>query len=174
MGVGDGQNFQNPLQGAIFPGPAVQNIERDVGFDGCKHGRDIAANVNASDTIAKPRKRLAAGLAGAQRYLSLGRPASHQNSDVFVGQAAHCRVSFGTPMRLISHSRSTPELSFTRVRTLSPRFSISAAVARPRLIRKLQCISETAASPSLSPRQPAASISCHAFCLGGFLKVEPP
>ena len=51
---------------------------------------------------------------------------------------------------------------------------MSAAVALPRLIRKLQCSSETCASPTTRPRQPAASISCQALCPGGFLKVEPP
>ena len=51
---------------------------------------------------------------------------------------------------------------------------MSAAVALPRLIRKLQCSSDTCASPTTSPRQPAASISCQALPPGGFLKVEPP
>ena len=35
-------------------------------------------------------------------------------------------------MRLISHSSVTPEFSFTRRRTSSPKFSISAALALPR------------------------------------------
>ena len=52
--------------------------------------------------------------------------------------------------------------------------SISDAVAEPWLIRKLQCISETSAPPTRRPRQPAWSISFHALCPGGFLKVEPP
>src|SRR5262249_47180028 len=68
-----------------------------------------------------------------------------------------------TPIRLISHSSSTPEFSLTRRRTVSPSVSMSAAVALPRLIRKLQCISDTCASPTLRPRQPAASMSCHAL-----------
>ena len=51
---------------------------------------------------------------------------------------------------------------------------MSAAVAAPRLIRKLQCIVATCASPLTSPRQPAASISCQALSPGGFLNVEPP
>src|SRR5262249_38360778 len=50
---------------------------------------------------------------------------------------------YATPIRLISHSSSTPELSLTRRRTVSPSVSMSAAVALPRLIRKLQCISDT-------------------------------
>ena len=47
-------------------------------------------------------------------------------------------------------------------------------------MRKLQCISETCASPIRRPRQPAASISCQALRWfgvpggSGFLKVEPP
>src|SRR5271155_5504025 len=79
-----------------------------------------------------------------------------------------------TPIRLISHSRSTPECCLTRCRTVSPSVSMSAAVAVPRLIKKLQCISDTCASPTRKPRQPEASISCQAFWPGGFLKVEPP
>src|SRR5262249_19703511 len=70
---------------------------------------------------------------------------------------------YATPIRLISHSRSMPECSLTRRRTVSPSVSISAAVALPRLIRKLQCISDTCAPPILRPRQPAASMSCQAL-----------
>src|SRR5262249_21014468 len=79
-----------------------------------------------------------------------------------------------TPRRLISHSSSMPLCAFTRARTISPSSSISAPVASPSLMRKLQCISETCAPPTLSPRQPAASINCQALLPGGFLKVEPP
>src|SRR5215212_1566004 len=78
------------------------------------------------------------------------------------------------PIRLISHSSSTPEFSRTLRRTSSPRISMSAAVAFPRLIRKLQCISDTCASPMTRPLQPATSMSFHALLPGGFLKVEPP
>ena len=51
---------------------------------------------------------------------------------------------------------------------------MSAAVAAPVLMRKLQCFSDTIAPPRTSPRQPAASISSHAFIPGGLAKVEPP
>ena len=51
---------------------------------------------------------------------------------------------------------------------------ISALVALPKLSTKLQCFSDTWASPMVRPRQPAASISAQALCPGGFLKVEPP
>src|SRR5947209_3825692 len=68
-----------------------------------------------------------------------------------------------TPIRLISHSNSTPLFSRTRRRTSSPKFSISAALALPRLIKKLQCSSDTCASPTTRPRQPAASIRAQAF-----------
>ncbi len=44
----------------------------------------------------------------------------------------------------------------------------------PVLIRKLQCFSDTCAPPRVRPRQPAASISSHAFMSGGLRKVEPP
>ena len=51
---------------------------------------------------------------------------------------------------------------------------MSAALALPRFKRKLQCFSETWASPRVRPRQPAESISFQALVPGGFLKVEPP
>ena len=53
-----------------------------------------------------------------------------------------------TPRRLISHSSSMPLFAFTRARTVSPSSSMSAPVALPSLMRKLQCISETCAPPT--------------------------
>src|SRR5207244_12292393 len=78
------------------------------------------------------------------------------------------------PIRLISQCSSIPEFALTRSRTVSPSVSMSWPVALPVLIRKLQCISDTCAPPTLRPRQPAASISFQALLPGGFLKVEPP
>src|SRR3546814_20107576 len=49
-----------------------------------------------------------------------------------------------------------------------------ALVPVPVLIRKWVCLSLTCAPPTVTPRQPAASTSCHALCPSGFLKVEPP
>src|SRR5258708_6350901 len=79
-----------------------------------------------------------------------------------------------TPIRLISHSSSTPEVSRTRDRTVSPSVSMSAALAPPRLMRKLQCSSETWAAPTIKPRHPAASMSCHALRRGGVFKGASP
>src|SRR5215469_5885878 len=87
---------------------------------------------------------------------------------------SQARRHAATPIRAISHSSLTPECSSTLRRTTPPRSSISAAVALPRLIRELQCISDTCAAPLVNPRQPAASINCQALLPGGFLKVEPP
>src|SRR6202008_358762 len=91
-----------------------------------------------------------------QRDLALGRPAAHQHHDAQI-------LVHSLPIRWISHSRVIPEFSNTRRRTSSPSASMSALVALPRLSRKLQCFSETWASPSVSPRQPAASISAQAL-----------
>ena len=68
--------------------------------------------------------------------------------------SARIRSASATPMRLISHSSSTPLVSRTRRRTSSPSASMSAAVAAPRLIRKLQCMVDTSAPPM---RKPAAA-----------------
>jgi hypothetical protein len=38
--------------------------------------------------MAAARERVGAGLAGAQRYLALGGPASHQNGDVLAHSSA--------------------------------------------------------------------------------------
>src|SRR5712672_502635 len=194
MAVGNGQDLEQALDGAVLARPAVQQIEGYVRLCGRERGRHVAVDVDAGDPIALALERIRAGLAGAQRDLALRRPAAHQHRDVFGhdlssriacpppacggGNSQHPgparNTAHASPMRLISHSSSTPEFSFTRVRTVSPNVSISAALALPRLIRKLQCISETWASPATSPRQPAASINCQALWPGGFLKVEPP
>ena len=82
MGVGDGEDFQHALQRAVLARPAVQHVERDVGLDGGEHRRDVAADIERRHAIALAHQRISAGLAGAQRDLALGRPASHQNGDV--------------------------------------------------------------------------------------------
>src|SRR3546814_9119560 len=51
---------------------------------------------------------------------------------------------------------------------------MSALVASPMLMRKFVCFSLTCAPPTIKPRQPASSTSCHALWPSGFLKVEPP
>src|SRR5206468_9743060 len=102
-----------------------------------------------------------------QRHFAFGRPAAHQDDDVLL-------FVHRWPTRWISHSRLMWVFASSRRRTSSPSASISALVALPRLSRKLQCFSETWASPIVNPRQPAASISAQALWPGGFLKVEPP
>src|SRR5262249_19728496 len=102
-----------------------------------------------------------------QRYFAFGGTPAHQDRDAVV--RAH-----DIPTRLISHSSAMPDLALTRARTSSPSASISAALLSPVLLRKLQCFSLPWAAPTINPRQPAASINCHALWPSGFLKVEPP
>ena len=83
MAVGDGENFQHALQGAILARPPVQDVERHVGLDGAEHGRDVASDIDLGDAVAADLlQRLGASLAGAQRDLALGRPASIEDRDV--------------------------------------------------------------------------------------------
>src|SRR5262245_3316671 len=98
-------------------------------------------------------------------YQDAGRPAVTRKPQPpdFARSRLDSDRYYATPIRLISHSNTTPEFSLTRLRTVSPSVSMSLALAPPRLIRKLQCISETCASPTLKPRQPAASMSCQAL-----------
>ena len=82
MGVGNAEDFQQALQRAVLAGPAMQHIERDVGFGGAQGRRDVAGDVDRGDPVAEAPKRCGAGLAGAQRNVALRRPAPHQNGDV--------------------------------------------------------------------------------------------
>ena len=43
------ENFQHALDGAVLARPAVQHVERDVGFSVGQHGRDVAADIDAGD-----------------------------------------------------------------------------------------------------------------------------
>ena len=76
------------------------------------------------------RSSVGAGFAPNAKTLRAQPTSPHQDRNVL-----HCLSV--TPTRLISHSRSIPEFSLTFSRTVSPKVSISAALALPRLIRKL-------------------------------------
>jgi hypothetical protein len=65
-------------------------------------------------------------------------------------------------------------LPYAAAHFLTQSLDVTRGRFAPRLIRKLQCFSETCASPMRRPRQPALSISCHALWPGGLTKVEPP
>ena len=82
MAVGNAEDFQEALQGAVLAGPAMQHIERDVGLGGGQRRGDVAVDVDRRDAIAAAGERIGAGLAGAQRDFALGRPAPHQDGDV--------------------------------------------------------------------------------------------
>src|SRR5262249_47345899 len=147
---------------------------------------EVVPDVDARDPVARLFQRRRAGLARAQAYLAFGREAAKQHGHVLEplanpahGVPASRRASpmgwpgRARPRRMISQGKAMPETALTRARTVSPSRSISSAVAAPSLIKKLQCISETLASPMRKPRQPAWSISFQALACGGFLKVEP-
>ena len=82
MAVGDAENLQDALQRAVLAGPAMQDIERDIGLEPAQHRRDITAGIDGGDAIADAGERIGAGFARTQRDLALGRPASHQNGDM--------------------------------------------------------------------------------------------
>ena len=82
MAVGDADDLQESLQRAVLARPAVQEVERDIGFHGREHRGDVAADVDAGDPVAEPRERVGAGPPRPQRDVALGRPASHQDRDV--------------------------------------------------------------------------------------------
>ena len=85
MGVGQAQDLEQALDRAVLAEAAVQRVEDDIGLrrEVLEHGRDVRPDVDRRDPIALPLERLAAGLAGAERDLPLGRPPAHQHRDVF-------------------------------------------------------------------------------------------
>ena len=91
---------------------------------------DVTTDINPADPISRALERVGAGFAPTQRHFALSRPAPIKTATCFIASAF-------PPTRLISHSRSIPEFSLTFSRTVSPKVSISAALALPRLIRKL-------------------------------------
>src|SRR3974377_1283634 len=128
---------------------------------------------NASDAQSLDGSRLMGSLLSPNGNCRNRRGCAQANLWFVAGPTPEgCHLA--TPIRAISHSSLTPECSSTLRRTCSPRSSISAAVALPRLIRKLQCISDPCAPPLVNPRQPAASINCQALRPGGVLEVETP
>ena len=82
MAVGDAQDFQNTLDGAVLARPAVQHIERHVRLEPVQHRRDVAPDIDPAYPKPLPFQRIGAGLAGAQRYVAFRGPTTHQNGDM--------------------------------------------------------------------------------------------
>src|SRR5262249_6781487 len=149
------------LDAAILAISAVQCVEHDVRSATARRpqeidqGPQVAFDVELDDVMAAVAQPLGAGLAADQRDLALRRPAAHQDRNPATHPSAPLRTGSNTPIRLTSHPSWPPVFSSTRRRTSSPSASISAAVASPRLIRKLQCFSDTCALPRRNPRHPA-------------------
>ncbi len=173
MGVGHPQQFEQALHAAILAPAAMQRVEDDIGRGGAKlGGRDRRPwdrsrrprSLRSRSALAQPRPLIEA-------HLAFGRAPAHQHGDA----ADVARIVHGTPTRLISHSSVDARFRLhARAHLLAQRFDDRRRCASPLLMRKLQCFSETCASPRARPRQPASSMSCQALCPGGFLKVEPP
>src|SRR5215467_2038227 len=82
MAVWSLKDFEEALDGAVLAGAAVQQVERNIRLEIRQHGRDVTPHVDARDPIAVAVKHIRTGFAGTKGYLSLGRPATHQDCDV--------------------------------------------------------------------------------------------
>ena len=83
MGVGDAQDLEHALDRAVLAEASVQGVEGDVGLQPGERVGDRAVDVDAGDAIADRLERVGAAAAGVQRNRTLGRPAAHQDRDVF-------------------------------------------------------------------------------------------
>src|SRR5262249_13619306 len=106
------------LQRAILARTPMQHVQCDVGFDRGQYRRDVATDIDTGHPMAKPRQRLSAGLAGAQRYFALGGPASHQHGDVLahlssVSAAACIRLQQSTEPRRVGVDPPGAAVAFT-------------------------------------------------------------
>ena len=82
MAIGNAQNFHHTLNGSILAWAAMQQIERGIRLHFGQLRGDVPVHIDPRHTKACPLRRIGTGLAGAQRNLALGGPASHQNGDV--------------------------------------------------------------------------------------------
>src|SRR5690606_6078292 len=82
MSVGNGEIFEDALDGAVLAERAVQRVEGDIGLELEKHGADIAADIHARDAIAFRLERVGTGFSRRKRDRTLSRKPSHQHRNV--------------------------------------------------------------------------------------------
>src|SRR5690349_9907829 len=100
----------------------------------------VEVEIDGRDVVVAREQSLGDLLAGAQRYLALGRLASAQDSD------PHQRPTIST-----SGSSCAPKRRLTSAMTRSISRRTSAAVAPPSLTMKLPWSGDTTALPSRAP-----------------------
>ena len=173
MRVGHRQDLEHALDAAILAVLAVQGVEHDVGAAAAGRAQEIdqraqvALDVVLDDLWPPSRSPSAQAL-----------PLTSETSRS--GDQPPIRTATVRSCRLLSDAGGFPTAAAHRsARTRGGALPRPAPRCRPRsrrrvLIRKLQCFSETCASPIARPRQPARSISSHALRPGGLAKVEPP
>ena len=88
MGIGDAEDLEHALDGAVLAIAAVQGIERDVGLQLGEHLGDVAANLDARDAIADAFQRPSTGRAAAEADLTLDGPTAHQHCDMLAHQGS--------------------------------------------------------------------------------------
>ncbi len=86
MAVGNADDFQEALQAPSSPGGPCNTLSTTSGLRSVKLAGDVAGDVDAGDAVAGAFGGIGAGLAGVQRDFALGRPAAHQDRDVFLAR----------------------------------------------------------------------------------------
>ncbi len=83
MAIRNAENFEQALQRAVLARPAVEEVESDLGFRRRESCGDVRSDVDPGDAVAEPVQRVGTSVARSRRYFALGRPASHQDGNVF-------------------------------------------------------------------------------------------
>ena len=84
-GVGEADELEQLLHGAVLAAAAVQRDERDVGARRLEPLDEVGADVDARHLVAEPLERVLHLGAGAQRDVALERAAALEHGD-----PAHC------------------------------------------------------------------------------------
>ena len=127
--ISDGQDL-------IHQRPAARTHERRWGRTGCRSRWRRIPAAPSSTRALRPRRAKASAVVSPPSpppTMRIGIGSRHDAKISTFPRAPAC----ATPIRLISHSRSTPELSLTRRRTVSPSVSMSAARGAAEIDQKI-------------------------------------
>src|SRR6185312_733822 len=84
MGVGNGQIFENTLDGSILAERAMQRVETDIRLERTQNRADIATDVDLAHLVAYGLQGNGTGIPRRQRYRPLGRKPTHEHGDMLV------------------------------------------------------------------------------------------
>src|SRR5882757_5661103 len=84
MGVGNGQIFEDTLDGAVLAERTMQRIEDSIRLERGEHSTNIAPDIDAGNLVAFILKRIRTRLPRRQRHGPLRRESAQEDSHMLV------------------------------------------------------------------------------------------